>query len=82
MEKQNKTVNIIVVLNNHCNVALLFFKQQYAYNTIQEQDLKNNGLKEYLCFILPKMKNCFWPYTQIHGAVLETNFFSQLSWDW
>jgi len=46
-KKQSKTVNIIVVLNNHCNAAFLFFKQQYAYNTIQEQDLKNNGLKEY-----------------------------------
>lgn len=54
MEKQNKTVNLIVVLNDHCNAALLFFKQQYAYSTIQEQDLKNKGLKEYLCFILPK----------------------------
>ena len=45
MEKQNKTVNLIVVLNDHCNAALLFFKQQYAYSTIQEQDLKNKGVK-------------------------------------
>ena len=75
MEKQNKTVNIIVVLNDHCNAALLFFKQQYAYSTIQEQDLKNKGLKNIYVLSCLKMKNCFWPYTQIHvgnrGSLLQ-----------
>ena len=56
MEKQNKTVNIIVVFNKHCNAALLFFKKQYAYSTIQEQDLKNKGLKNIYVLSCLKIK--------------------------